>query len=163
MIIDQNILIGALAILILVLTADIFHLRWSVRKLLLGKTGNIAEAIAAVGTDVKSIEAFRKDMEAYLITVEKRLKRSSQVIETVRFNAFAGGGLSAGGNQSFATAILNENGDGVVVSSLYSRERVSVFAKPIAKFASEIELSEEERKAVGQAKTKLTLTTSTNK
>src|SRR4051812_20435179 len=101
MIIDQNILIGALAILILVLTADIFHLRWSVRKLLLGKTGNIAEAIAAVGTDVKSIEAFRKEMENYLRILEKRVKRSSQVIETVRFDAFAGKGVNGvGGGQS---------------------------------------------------------------
>jgi hypothetical protein len=153
MILDQNILIGALALLILVLTADIFHLRRSVRKLLMGKTGNIAEAIAEVNEGIKSIEAFRKEMETYLLGLEKRVRRSSQAVETVRFNAFKDTGV--GGNQSFATAIVDENGSGVVFSSLYARERVSVFAKPLVKFASEIELSAEERKAVAGAKAKL--------
>jgi hypothetical protein len=155
MLVDQNILIGALAILLLIVVADIFHLRRSVKKLLLGKTGNIAEAIAAVGADVKDIQSFRKEMEAYLRALEMRTRRSAQAVETIRFNAFRDTGV--GGNQSFATAILSENGDGVVISSLYSRERVSVFAKPIAKFASEIELSEEERKALDGAKAKLAL------
>ncbi|HEY9481174.1 MAG TPA: DUF4446 family protein [Candidatus Paceibacterota bacterium] len=155
MLIDQNILIGALAILILVLTADIFHLRRSVKKLLMGKTGNLAEAIAEVNQGVKSIEAFRKEMEAYLLGLEKRVRRSTQSVETIRFNAFKDSGV--GGNQSFATAIVDENGSGVVFSSLYARERVSVFAKPLSKFASEIELSEEERKAVTGAKAKLSV------
>ena len=71
-------------------------------------------------------------------------------MHTVRFNPFKGTG--AGGNQSFATALLNENGDGVVLSSLYSRERVSVYAKPVQKFSSEYELSGEEKQAIKSAK-----------
>jgi hypothetical protein len=85
--------------------------------------------------------------------VESRLRRSNQAVETIRFNAFRDSGV--GGNQSFATAMINENGDGVVISSLYSRERVSVFSKQVSSFNSEIELSEEERKAISGAKTKL--------
>jgi hypothetical protein len=60
-----------------------------------------------------------------------------------------------GGNQSFATAFLNEDGDGVVISSLYSREHTSVFAKPVKKHSSEHEMSNEEKEAMEEARKNL--------
>ena len=48
--------------------------------------------------------------------------------------------------------MLNEEGDGVVLSSLYSRERMSVFAKPIKGGKSEYELTGEETNAIKKAK-----------
>ena len=71
-------------------------------------------------------------------------------VETVRFNPFKGDG--SGGNQSFSTAFVNEEGDGVVISSLYSRERVSVFAKPVKKMSSEYEMTAEEKESLQKAK-----------
>ena len=65
----------------------------------------------------------------------------------MRYNAFA----DVGGKQSFATAILSEDGNGVVISSMYSRERVNVYAKPINNFSSEYELSKEEVQAIKEA------------
>ena len=154
MLLDSHILIGALAILVLILIADVFLLRQKVKKLLRGgKNESMEDVLGSLDADIKKMEAFKADMEKYLRNVEKRLRRSSQAIETIRFNAFKGDGL--GGNQSFATAIVNEEGDGAVVSSLYSRDRVSVFAKPITNFASEIELSEKEKQVVSKAKNKL--------
>lgn len=143
-----------MAILVLILIADVFLLRQKVKKLLRGgKNESMEDVLGSLDADIKKMEAFKADMEKYLRNVEKRLRRSSQAIETIRFNAFKGDGL--GGNQSFATAIVNEEGDGAVVSSLYSRDRVSVFAKPITNFASEIELSEKEKQVVSKAKNKL--------
>jgi len=81
--------------------------------------------------------------------IEKRLRKSVQSVHTVRFNPFKGTG--GGGNQSFATSFLNEEGDGVVLSSIYSRDRVSIFAKPVKKHSSEYELSEEEKEAVSHS------------
>jgi hypothetical protein len=154
MILDQNIMIGILAVITLALVADIFHLRFTLRKMFRNKKcGDVSDAIIDISKDVGDLEHFRKEMEAYLLDVEKRLRRSTQVAETVRFNAFRGDGV--GGNQSFATAFLNEDGNGTILSSLYSRDRVSVFSKPISKFDSDIELSEEERRAVSLAKSKL--------
>lgn len=154
MILDLHILIGVLALLLLLVTADLFFLRLKIKKLLRGDVNeNIGESITSINTDIKNLEGFRTEMEAYLVGIEKRMRRSCQAAETIRFNAFRGDGI--GGNQSFATAFLNEDGDGSILSSLYSRDRVSIFAKPISKFASEIELSEEERRAVSLAKSKL--------
>lgn len=162
MILDSNILIGILALCVLALTADQFHLRWKLRKMLCagkkGKAIDFGETLIAVNKDVKDLEKFRTDMEGYLKNVEKRLRRSTQANEMVRFNAFRGDGLggATGGNQSFATAFLNEEGDGTILSSIYARERVSVFAKPIAKFNAEgATLTEEEQRAVHLAKVKL--------
>lgn len=77
-------------------------------------------------------------------TLEHKTKKSIRTIETVRFNPFR----DAGSNQSFATSFINEEGDGVVLSSLYSRDRVSIFAKPIKKNVSEFELTDEERAVI---------------
>ncbi|MBI5134047.1 MAG: DUF4446 family protein [Candidatus Taylorbacteria bacterium] len=154
MILEVEHLIGALAVLILVLTIDVFCLRRKLRKFLKGdKNEDFGATLRSIHAGVTEIEKFKSEMEKYLVGVEKRLRRSPASIETVRFNAFKGDGL--GGNQSFATAIVSEDGDGAVLSSLYTRERVSVFAKPLAKFGSEIELTEEERKAISLAKAKL--------
>jgi hypothetical protein len=154
MVLDFNILLGILALLVLILAADTASLRWKVRKMLRSeKNTNLGESIVSLDKDLKGLQTFRKEMEAYLLNVEKRIRRSAQVSETVRFNAFRDAGV--GGNQSFATAILNENGDGVVFSSLYSRERVSVFSKQISQFNSDVELSAEERKAMEAARAKL--------
>ena len=63
-------------------------------------------------------------------------------------------GTGEGGQQSFATAFLSEEGNGVVVSSIRARDRVGIYAKPIASHASEYELTEEERAAIAKARIK---------
>lgn len=154
MILDSNILIGILALLILILAIDTATLRWKIKKMLRNeKNVNFGESVISIDKDIKDLAGFRKEMESYLVNLEKRMHRSAQATETVHFNAYRDAGV--GGNQSFATAILSENGDGVVFSSLYSRERVSVFSKQLSKFNSDIELSKEERNAVSLAKAKL--------
>ncbi|MDE1874509.1 MAG: DUF4446 family protein [Patescibacteria group bacterium] len=155
MILDSNILVGVLALTILALTIDVFCLRRKIRTMMKnenckdGVCTDIGETLSATAASIKDLTEFRADMEDYLKTVEKRLRRANQATETIRFNAFGGGG------QSFATAFVNEEGDGAILSSLYARDRVSVFAKPLARFDSEFELTDEERRAISLAKTKL--------
>ncbi len=153
--IDTNqIIIIALSVLLVIVLGVLIRLEIKLRRLCRGAKGaDLESAINALGKDITSLRGFEKESKEYFKNVEKRLRRSTQASETVRFNAFGGNGL--GGNQSFATALINENGDGTIVSSLYSRERVSVFSKPINKFGSEIELTEEERSAIAAAQKKL--------
>ncbi|MFT7328166.1 MAG: hypothetical protein ACI870_000346 [Crocinitomicaceae bacterium] len=70
-----------------------------------------------------------------------------QNIGVIRFNPFK----ETGGNQSFAIALTDKEQNGVVISSLYARERVSVFAKPIVKGESEYKLTNEEKEAINQS------------
>ncbi|HJO89994.1 MAG: DUF4446 family protein [Candidatus Pacebacteria bacterium] len=147
-------MIYALGGVLIFLVVWIIGLERKVKKFTYGKNGkSLEDSIMTIKGDLNDLEKFRKDMEEYLTQVEKRLRRSTQGIETIRFNPFKGAGQ--GGNQSFATAFLDENGDGLVISSLYARERVSIFSKPIKKYVSEFELSEEEKKAIDSAKKKL--------
>jgi hypothetical protein len=144
----------ALALATLALLVLVIWMHLKLRRFLIGiDSENIKDSLTFVGSGLKELESFRTEMEAYLTTVESRLKKSVQSVHTVRFNPFQGQG--AGGNQSFATAFLNEYGDGVIVSSLYGRDHVSVFAKPVKKHASEHELSDEEKEALAEAKKKL--------
>jgi hypothetical protein len=146
----------ALALIALVLLVGIALLRLElkVRRLTRGADGKSLEgAIAGLGQSIIDLRKFEGESKDYFKNLERRVRRSNQAIETVRFNAFKGDGL--GGNQSFATALVDEKGDGVVISSLYSRERVSVFAKALSNFTSKIDLSEEEAEAVSLAQAKV--------
>lgn len=140
--------------LIVLLALWIIYLEVRIKQLLMGKNGkSLEDSILSLKTGLEDYAEFKKDSIEYLKNIEVRLKRSLQAVETVRFNPFKGTG--SGGNQSFATAFINEKGDGVVVSSLYSREHVSVFSKPLKKFQSEFEMSQEEKSAVSLSRESL--------
>ncbi len=119
------------------------------------KTGaqSIEQALVRAASDLTELRKFTKDMEQYLLTVEHRLKKSVQAVGTVRYNPFQGTGN--GGNNSFSAAFINEHGDGLVVTSLYARDRISVFGKPVKNFVSDHELSEEERSAINICQQKI--------
>ena len=136
---------------VLILIGLVIHLNMKLKRFLIGSSSkNLDESMVSMCNSIKEFENFKIELEKYLTTVEKRLKKSVQAIQTIRFNPFKGTG--SGGNQSFATAFLNEENDGVVISSLYSREHVSVYSKPIKNGVSEYELSGEEKEAVAEAK-----------
>jgi hypothetical protein len=135
-------------LIIILLIIWIVRLEIKFHRLTAGKSDNLEESITHLKDNQKEAERFMHEMQKYLTDVEKRLQNSAQAVETVRFNAFDG----VGANQSFATAIINQHGDGVVFSSLYGRERTSVFSKPLKNHTSDHGLSEEEKLAVKKAK-----------
>jgi hypothetical protein len=154
---DPNILstlVIILAILTFVLIGIVIWMYSKMRRFIIGvDSHNIADSLTHVSTNLTDLQEFKNKTEDYLTDVETRLQKSVRSVHTVRFNPFHGTG--EGGNQSFATAMLNENGDGVVISSLYSRDRVSVFSKPVKGFVSEYEMSDEEKEAIKKAQEKL--------
>lgn len=124
-------------------------LEWRLYKIFRGKNGQSLETIIAdLGKAVDDIMNKSKQVDALFTDIYKRLKKALQKTHTICFNPFR----DHGGNQSFATAIMDEEGNGVVFSSLYSRDKVSVYAKPLAKHASTYELSTEEKEAINQAR-----------
>jgi hypothetical protein len=65
----------------------------------------------------------------------------------VRFKAFE----NSGSDQSFALALLDAAGDGVVVSSIFGREEARTYCKLIQRGKSTYPLSDEEKQAIAQA------------
>lgn len=88
---------------------------------------------------VKLIEKF----SSHQIASEKHLQK----INLLRFKAFE----NTGGDQSFALAILDSAGDGVVISSIFGREESRVYCKPIEGGTSKYAMSAEEKEAINRA------------
>lgn len=82
---------------------------------------------------------------------EEKLRQSVDRAELVRFNAFD----NMGSDLSFALALLNQEGNGIVLSSINSREESRVYAKPVTAGASTYHLSDEEKQALDKAKNTL--------
>ncbi len=118
------------------------------RKFFMGKKAQDLEGtITILENDIAKLKKAKDNAEKEITEINEKLRQSVRGLATVRFNPFP----DQGGNQSFAIGMLNENGDGVVVSSLYSRERMSVFAKPIKNGKSDYELTGEEKEALKKA------------
>ena len=71
-----------------------------------------------------------------------------QHVGVVRFNPYH----DTGGDYSFAVALLDAAGAGVVISGLYHRDRCRVYAKPVSGWDSSYQLTDEERAAIERAR-----------
>ena len=121
------------------------------KRFFLGKKAkDLEETIAILEQEIARLSKAGENMEKNISLINAKLRKSIRGLETIRFNPFA----DQGSNQSFAIGMLNEEGNGVVISSLYSRERMSIFAKPVRNGKSEYELSAEEKEALRQAEVK---------
>lgn len=118
------------------------------KKLTTGTNSNsLEEAIYQLMDDHKIFEGRIERGEEMMARMDSEMKSAVRGIATVRYNAFS----DVGGKQSFATALISEDGTGAVISSIYTRDRMNVYAKPIANFSSEYELSTEEARALKEA------------
>jgi hypothetical protein len=142
-------MIYALTILVLALLAWLIKNEMRMKKLLAGKkAADLEEVFITLAKDLDNLQKSKKKIETDINQIDNRLRKSIRGLSTVRFNPFK----DSGGNQSFAIAMLNDDGDGVILSSLYSRERMSVFAKPVKNHISEYDLTNEEKEALKSAK-----------
>ncbi len=145
----NSILIGALFLLVAIALFFAVRLELRLNKLFKGQKGASLEGLMReIVSHVEYLDQESTAHKAELERLAERLKRQGHGVKIMRFNPFK----DVGGTQSFAVAIVNEEGDGVVFSSLYSRDRMSVFAKPIAKGTSDVELTTEESTVVEEAK-----------
>jgi len=109
-----------------------------------GKEPESLKEVLARFNDLK--KQFQKISEELEI-MKKENKFSVQKVGVLRYNPFFG----QGGDQSFTVALLDANNDGVVMTSIYSREGNRIYAKPIKNSQSEYALSAEEKKAIKKA------------
>lgn len=142
-------LVYILAFFVIVLLVWIGVLEYRLRKLFAGSPArNLEEVMAEISKQMKNLKDTQEAINKHLVVVDNRLDKSIRSVQTIRFNPFE----DAGSNQSFAMSFLNDEGDGVIVSSLYARDRMSIFAKPIVGGKSEFELSTEEKEVLQKSK-----------
>jgi len=139
------VLLGALAILL----AWIVRLEIRLSRLLAGKSARTLEdTIVRLRDELTKLFDHKNVTDKRLDQIDGRVKKSVQWVETIRFNPFR----DQGSNQSWSTLFVNENGDGVVMTGIYSRDKSSVYAKPVKNRGSEYELSDEEKELLRRVK-----------
>ena len=79
--------------------------------------------------------------------IELKLRASFDRAELLRFRAFE----NVGSDQSFAFALVNQEGTGVVLSSIHNREESRVYAKPVNQGLSSYTLTKEEQEVIATA------------
>jgi hypothetical protein len=69
-------------------------------------------------------------------------------LAVVRYDAFG----DMGGHLSWSLALLDDAGDGVVLTSIHGRSDARSYAKSVTGWASEVQLSPEEEEAIASAR-----------
>jgi len=144
-----TILIYIISGIITIIILWIISIEYRLKRFFTGTNArNLEEVMNIIGKDNALIKQVQSQIKTNLVNIDKRLDKSIRNVKTVRFNPF----VDAGGNQSFAISFLNDEGDGVIISSLYARDRMSIFAKPINKGKSDFELTNEEKEVLEKSK-----------
>lgn len=97
----------------------------------------LADKSAKLSSDLKKLLSLQK------VLAEQQRQAVSRV-GVARFNSYA----EAGGKNSFSVALLSEEEDGVVITSLFGRDSQRVYLKAVSAGTSEIPLTEEEKQAI---------------
>jgi hypothetical protein len=115
-----------------------------------GEDGEERDILSAMGRTIKRVQTLDGRI-AELAAAHKAhtaLSRASmQKFALVRYDAFE----DMGGQLSFSAAILDDHGDGLVITSINGRTETRTYAKPIKGRESEHNLSDEEREAIEAA------------
>ncbi len=100
---------------------------------------------------IKELEKKQEKISCEMESLKERQKLFIQKVGIVRYNPFSD---RIGGNQSFSIALLDANNNGIIITSLYTREGNRVYGKPVKNGQSEHQLSKEEKRAIENAKKK---------
>ena len=102
--------------------------------------GRIDGGLADVRRDLVTLHGSADHLRELLRSTVSR-------VGVVRYDAFE----DMGGALSFSAALLDERGDGVIVSAINGRTETRCYAKPVVGGGSEHHLSAEESQAITQA------------
>lgn len=99
---------------------------------------------------VKSVKKENDEQEAQIKELKNAQKSCFQKHGIVRYTAFD----DVGSDLSFAIALLDGKDDGIILNGIYSRDGSSMYAKPVHAGETKQTLSDEEKKALENAKRK---------
>ncbi len=122
--------------------------------LLGGSGGRASERIAALERALEATQRHADESAERITTLEGLARLDLSLVGFVRYDAYD----DTGSNLSYALALLNREGDGVVLNSIYSRTDTRTYGKSVRAFRCESNASDEESAAIEQAKNSATRT-----
>lgn len=108
------------------------------------------DAVVTLGRHADELVAIRGELEearAAAAQLRELQRGTLSRLGIVRYDAFA----DMGGMLSFSAAMLDERGDGIVISAINGRTETRCYSKPISGGASDQNLSNEEAAAIEAA------------
>ena len=106
--------------------------------------------VNAVARQAELVQAMRTevdDLSALLSKTRMELSDAVRHVSVVRYDAFG----DMGGRLSFSAALLDDGGDGLVLTSIHGRQETRSYMKGIKAGQSDAPLSPEEQQAVAYA------------
>lgn len=131
--------LGAIFIVIAVWNVALSYLLWRLAR----EFQKISKGIDK--ENLKEILTGLDKAKKKLSELEEANKFCFQKASLVKFNPFS----ELGGDQSFSLALLDDNDQGIVITSLHGRQATRIYTKLIGD--DKVKLSEEEKKAIKQA------------
>ena len=139
---------AVLAALLIIIASRLGRLTRLYRKLTQGTSGgNLEEMLVSYVDQVRSVDERMKALEQRTDRLADTQRRCLQNVGVVRYDAFE----DVGGEQSFSLAFTDAERNGAVLSSVYSRSDVRVYAKALSNGKSNHPISTEEQGAIAAA------------
>ena len=111
--------------------------------------GDVLELLTAQRAELTVLRERLTANEALLRRTRDDVASSLRHVAVVRYDAFA----DVGGRLSFSAAVVDDAGDGLVLSSIAGRSGARTYLKGLSRGRADAELSIEERRAVRAART----------
>lgn len=148
MMIALSVICVILAVLVITVLCKLKTLKRRIDSLSRGKdTESLEDIILNFFERVESLEEGEEMTRAALNAIKDNLKITYQKKGLVKYDAFR----EMSGALSYSLALLDKENNGVLISSMYSREGCYTYAKDIKNGECKINLSEEEAEALKQA------------
>lgn len=140
-----------IVVILIILVISCMHssakLQRKYKKLMRGVEGeNLEKIITNYMNEIDKVKEDSKEVREIYNNIDERVKKSIQKVAIVRYKAFE----NVGSDLSFSLALLDDNNDGVIITSIYGRDESFTYAKPINKGLSRYDLSDEEKEVLKQ-------------
>ena len=144
-----GVVLGALALLLALV--GLVKIRRMRRDYVLLQAGDGQESfIAAAARTTEQVQGMREQVAGFSIVLEQTRSELSDAlrhVSVVRYDAFG----DLGGRLSFSAALLDDSGDGLVLTSIHGRTETRSYIKGVKSGTGDAALSPEELQAVSYA------------
>jgi hypothetical protein len=119
------------------------------RVLWAGGEKDVTAVLSEQSGQIADLRSDAERLRAQLTRTAGDIEQSLRHVAVVRYDAFG----DTGGRLSFSAAIIDDRGDGLVISSIHARGESRTYAKGVVESDSEVTLSPEEQQALVAART----------
>jgi hypothetical protein len=115
---------------------------------LIGGGAGASQRLAAIDAALSTEQAAVKRVTQQVSELEALARTDISRVGFVRYDAFE----DTGSELSYALALLNREGDGAVISSIYSRTDTRTYGKAVKGYKPAVNASDEELQAIERAR-----------